>query len=247
MGKNRKRSFVRKTLRLIFLAGVGFLLLSIGITLIYRFIPPPITPLMVIRLVEQKKSGEPLRLRKDWVRMKKISPYLPHAVIASEDQNFLEHKGFDFKSIRKAREYNKKGKRIRGASTISQQTAKNVFLWPKRSWLRKGLEVYFTMLIEGLWGKKRIMEVYLNVIETGNGIYGVDKASEIYFNRSAGDLSKPQAALIAVCLPNPRKFNPAKPSTYIYGRQAWAMRQMSYIDGALYQKEKFYKESKKKE
>ena len=141
------------------------------------------------------------------------------AVVASEDNLFMEHNGFSFRDIEKALEHNKKGKRIRGGSTISQQTAKNVFLWPQRSWVRKGLETYFTVLIEFLWTKERIMEVYLNIIETGNGIYGVQAASRKYFGVNASNLTRSQAALIAVCLPNPRKFSPANPSGYISRRK----------------------------
>ena len=137
------------------------------------------------------------------------------AVIASEDNLFTQHNGFSIDDIKKAYEHNKKGKRVRGGSTISQQTAKNVFLWPKRSWLRKGLEAYFTVLIEFFWPKHRIIEVYLNIIETGNCIYGVEAASREYFKKSASKLTRSEAALIAVCLPNPRKYSPANPSSYI--------------------------------
>jgi len=247
MIKKKKRTLLRRLFRGAWFFALGLILCTVLLTLVYRFIPPPLTPLMLIRLTEQVKDREPLKLQKNWVSMKNISPAMPLAVMASEDQNFLKHFGFDLKSIEKARQHNKRGKRVRGASTISQQTAKNVFLWPQRSWVRKGLEVYFTVLIEMLWGKKRIMEVYLNVIETGNGIYGVDKASQIYFGRKAVDLNRRQAALIAVSLPNPRKFNPGNPSGYIYGRQSWALRQMGYIDGALFLKERFYKTPKSKD
>ena len=239
--RKKKRSFPRRVMRFFFLLFLGIFLFTVLLTLIYRWIPPPVTPLMLIRLSEQKKAEEPPKLKKDWVRMKNISATMPLAVMASEDQNFLKHKGFDFESIKKARLHNMVSKRLRGASTISQQTAKNVFLWPKRSWFRKGMEVYFTVLIEVLWGKKRIMEVYLNVIETGNGIYGVGKAAELYFNSNAKQLNRQQSALIAVCLPNPRKFNPAKPSLYMQGRQQWVLRQMNNIDGSLYDPSRFYK------
>jgi len=195
---------------------IFFFASTIGVTVFYRFVPPPITPLMVIRLFEQ----EQLRLKKDWEPLEDISPNLINAVIASEDNNFLHHYGIDFEAIKKAKKYNEKhkGKKMRGASTITQQTAKNVFLWPKRSWLRKGLEVYFTALIEAFWGKKRIIEVYLNVIEMGDGIYGAEAASQYYFNKRASDLSKRQACLIAAALPNPRKRNPGEPSSYLSNR-----------------------------
>ncbi len=184
---------------------------------------------MVIRLVEQAKNGESLRLRHHWVSLEKISPYLPVAVMASEDQRFLLHHGFDFEAIEKAVEHNKENKKIRGASTISQQTAKNVFLWPKRSWIRKGLEAYFTLLIELMWSKQRIMEVYLNSIEMGNGIYGAQAVAKEHFGKDAIDLFRSESALIAASLPNPLKFNSAVPSSYMLKRQTWIEKQMKNI------------------
>ena len=159
------------------------------------------------------------------------------AVVASEDNLFMQHNGFSFKDIVKAIEHNKKGKRVRGGSTISQQTAKNVFLWPKRSWFRKGLEAYFTVLIEFFWSKERIMEVYLNVIETGDGIYGVQAAAQNYFDKDAKNLSKSQSALIAVCLPNPLKFNPGKPSSYISRRKNQIVSLMGKIEPVKFKKD----------
>ena len=208
-----------------------FFLSTLFSVISYRFINPPVTPLMIMRSIQQKFDGEKMVLRKEWASIKEISPSLQLAVVASEDNRFLEHNGFDFKAIEKAKDYNakKKGKKIRGASTISQQTAKNVFLWPQRSWIRKGLEVYFTFLIELIWSKKRIMEVYLNVIETGKGIYGAEKASQIYFNKSAKNLSPGEAALIAAILPNPLKWNPARPTSYLLGRQQWILWNMGNI------------------
>lgn len=203
---------------------------SILITLIYRFVPPPITPLMVIRVVEQMSSGDPVRLKKDWVRLDQISHNMEQAVVASEDNEFLEHYGFDFDAIKKAQEYNAKHKKTKGASTISQQTAKNVFLWPQRSWFRKGLEVYFTGLIELIWGKRRILEVYLNVIEMGNGLYGTEMAARTYFNKPASKLTKAEAALIAACLPNPRLYHIDRPSPYILKNQRWILMRMNQIE-----------------
>jgi monofunctional biosynthetic peptidoglycan transglycosylase len=204
---------------------------SIFFVVLYKFVNPPVTPLMVIRVVEQAYNGQTVRLKKQWVPMKAISHNLPMAVVASEDNLFMEHKGFDFESIDKAREFNKQkhGKKVRGASTISQQTAKNVFLWPQRSWLRKGLEVYFTVLIEFVWGKKRILEVYLNVIETGKGIYGVEATSQENFGKSASQVSRGEAALIAAVLPNPLKWSPSSPTPYIIGRQQWILWNMNNI------------------
>jgi monofunctional biosynthetic peptidoglycan transglycosylase len=208
-----------------------FFIISIGLTIIYRFVPVPITPLMVIRLVEQTFDSEKkVRLYKDWVPMSEISRHAPQAVFAAEDQKFLTHKGFDFEAMEKAWENNKKGKRIKGASTITQQTVKNVFLWPGRSYLRKGLEAYFTVLVELLWSKERIMEVYLNVIEMGDGIYGIEAASQAYYNKPAAKLNRNQAAMIAAVLPNPIRWTPTKPTGYIRGRQSWIMRQMNNLE-----------------
>ena len=199
-------------------------------TIIYRFINPPATPLMVFRLIEQIGDGQGMKLKKHWVPIEDISNNLIQSTVAAEDQLFLEHHGFDFEAIEKAYNHNTKGKKIRGGSTISQQTAKNVFLLPSRTWLRKGLEVYFTALIEVFWSKKRIMEVYLNVIEMGDGIYGADKASEIYFNKHAKKLTVGEAAAITACLPNPINFNPSKPSSYILRRQQLIIKRMEQIE-----------------
>lgn len=203
---------------------------TVFFAILYRFVNPPLTPLMVIRCTEQLFDGKPLTLKKDWVPIEEISKHLPLAVVSSEDNEFLNHYGIDFEAIEKAKELNKKSKKLRGASTISQQTAKNVFLWPARSWVRKGFEVYFTGLIEIFWGKKRIMEVYLNVIEMGNGIYGAEMASLTYFGKPASKLSRPEAALLATILPNPRKWNPAKPTSYMLRKQKWIIRNMNNVD-----------------
>jgi monofunctional biosynthetic peptidoglycan transglycosylase len=211
-------------------SALWFFGLSIGLVILYRFIPVPITPLMVIRLVEQGLDPEKeFRLVKDWVPISEMSKHAPQAVVASEDQTFMKHNGFDFKSMKKAWESNKTNNRVRGASTISQQTAKNVFLWPSRSYIRKGFEAYFTVLIEIFWSKERILEVYLNVIEMGDGVYGIQAASQTFFDKDASKLSKGQAALIAAVLPNPRRWSPARPTSYIQGRKSWIMRQMSNL------------------
>ncbi len=222
---------VRTIWRIIWKTTMWFFIISIGLTIIYRFVPVPITPLMVIRLVEQTFDPEKkVRLYKDWVPMSEISRHAPQAVFAAEDQKFLTHKGFDFEAMEKAWVNNKKGKRIKGASTITQQTVKNVFLWPGRSYLRKGLEAYFTVLVELLWSKERIMEVYLNVIEMGDGIYGIEAAAQAYYNKPASKLNRNQAAMIAAVLPNPIRWTPAKPTGYIRGRQSWIMRQMNNLE-----------------
>lgn len=207
------------------------MVLSIASVLLFRFVPIPFTPLMLIRCVEQKSDRKDMKLRKDWTSIDEMSAAMPLAVIASEDQNFEEHFGFDMDAIRKAQAYNDrhKGKRMKGASTISQQTAKNVFLWPSRSWIRKGFEVYFTFLIELFWSKQRIMEVYLNVIEMGNGVYGTEAAAQEYFHKPAKKLSMREAALIAAVLPNPRKWSPAKPSAYIQRKSSRIIHFMSRL------------------
>ncbi|MEY2705050.1 MAG: hypothetical protein RL407_1112 [Bacteroidota bacterium] len=207
-----------------------FIGLSLGLVILYRFVPVPITPLMVIRVVEQSSDPEKeVRLYKDWVSIDEMSRHAPQAVVAAEDQKFLEHHGFDFEAMQEAWENNQKGKQIKGASTITQQTVKNVFLWPSRSYVRKGLEAYFTVLVELMWPKERIMEVYLNVIEMGDGVYGIEAASQTFYNKKAADLSKGQAAMIAAVLPNPRRWSPARPTSYIQSRQGWIMRQMSNL------------------
>jgi monofunctional glycosyltransferase len=201
--------------------------LSIITTLLFRFVPVPVTILMFQRCFEQAFGPGDVKLKKDWVSIDEMSPNLPLAVVASEDQNFLNHNGFDFKAIEKAMKYNERSKKVRGASTISQQTAKNVFLWPGRSYVRKGLEVYFTGLIELIWDKERIMEVYLNVIEVGDGVYGVQAASREYFRKDASKLSQSEAAMIAALLPNPRKYSKIRSGAFISGRKSWIVRQMN--------------------
>ncbi|MDR1258075.1 MAG: monofunctional biosynthetic peptidoglycan transglycosylase [Tannerellaceae bacterium] len=194
-----------------------------------RFIPVYYTPLMFIRLYEQKKEGKPLRLKHTWTPIGEIAQPLALAVIASEDNLFMTHRGFDLEQIKKAHAEARAGKRVRGASTISQQTAKNVFLWPGKSYLRKGLEVCFTVLIEWIWGKERIMEVYLNSIETGDGIYGAQAVAEAHFGKKAGELSRAEAALIAATLPNPRRFDSSRPSPYMLSRQKQIMSLMNKV------------------
>ena len=223
-----------------------FFIISIASVILFRWVPIPITPLMIIRCIEQKQDDKETKLKKDWEPLEKISTHLQLAVVCSEDQNFIKHNGFDFEAIDKALEYNKSHKKKRGASTISQQTAKNVFLWPGRSWFRKGLEVYFTFLIETFWSKERIMEVYLNVIEMGNGVYGAQAASKEFFKKNANELSKTEAARIAAVLPSPLKFNAGKPSSYIQSRANWVNNQMRLWGGVLKYEEPEEKEVKTK-
>lgn len=215
----------------------AFFILSILSTILFRFIPVPVTPLMLIRCTEQVFSGKAPKLKKDWVPLKEMSSNLVLAVISSEDQKFSEHFGFDFEAIEKVAKQNvklqKRGKPIKGGSTISQQCAKNVFLFPQRSYIRKAFEVYFTFLIEIFWSKKRIMEVYLNVIEMGDGIYGAQAASKIYFKKDAKNLTAAEAATIAAVLPNPRKWNAGKPTGFINRRKSWILRQMGHLRGTV--------------
>jgi monofunctional biosynthetic peptidoglycan transglycosylase len=207
-----------------------FFLLSTSGVVIYRFIPPAFTPLMMMRAQEKIFSGKKANIRKHWEPIGKISTNMALAVIASEDNRFFEHFGIDLEAIKDAKQQNKHSRRARGASTISQQTAKNVFLLPTRSYVRKGFEVYFTLLIEACWSKKRIIEMYLNVIEMGDGIYGAEAASQYYFHKPAAKLTRDEAALLAAVLPNPRRWRPDKPTAYILHRQSWILWNMSNID-----------------
>ena len=220
--------FIKKTLKWIVVAFFASTILSV---VALRFLPVYFTPLMFIRCYEQVSEGKDLKLSHHWVPLEKISPSLPLAVMASEDANYLSHHGFDYEAIEHAAKRNREHpeKRKLGASTISQQTAKNVFLWPGRSWIRKAFEVYFTTLIELMWSKQRIMEVYLNSIETGDGIYGADAVAEEHFHTDALHLTKAQCALIAATLPNPRKFSSLHPSAYMLKRQARILREMNFV------------------
>lgn len=215
--------------RIIKWVAVAFFGSTILVTVLYRFIPVYYTPLMFIRCFQQIGEGESIKLHHHWVPMSEISPHMPVAVMASEDQRFLLHHGFDYQAIEKAAMHNLEGKKKHGASTISQQTAKNVFLWPGRSWVRKGFEAYFTVLIEFMWSKQRIMEVYLNSIEMGDGIYGVDAVATDNFSTDAADLTRADCALIAATLPNPRKFSSKNPSAYMRKRQRQIEQQMKFI------------------
>lgn|SRR5690554_2472766 len=201
-----KKRIGRKIFKFISYSILGFFIFSILITIAYRFINPPLTILMVRRSIEQSFSDKrDFRFKKDWVDLDEISPNMVRAVVSTEDNLFYRHNGFDWKAIERAIDHNKVSKRKRGASTISQQTAKNVFLWPGRDWVRKGLETYYTVLIEFFWSKDRIMEVYLNVIEFGDGIYGIESASKHYYGKSAKRLNYTEAKKLARLLPSPIK------------------------------------------
>lgn len=211
-----------------------FFVSTIALTLLLRFAPPLTSGLMMERRVESWFSNEPYQRHYQWVPLQKITPSLGVAVVAAEDQLFAEHAGFDWNAIEKAAAYNQTHKKTRGASTISQQTAKNLFLWSGRNWFRKGMEVYFTVLIEMLWPKERILEVYLNIVELGDGIYGAEAASQYFFKKSAAQLSSSEAALLAAVLPNPRVYQANKPSGYIRGRQRWILRNIQQLGGKSY-------------
>ena len=202
-----------------------YLLIIINIVAIFagKFFNPPITVTQLGGLVEFQ------RLKRDYVTSDEMGKQVKKAVIAAEDQLFYVHNGFDVKAIKKAMEHNEKGKTMRGGSTISQQTAKNVFLWQGRSYTRKGLEAFYTFIIEKVWGKDIILERYLNSIEMGQGVFGVEAAAEYYFNKKSKNLSKSEAAWIATILPNPKKYDPLNPSPYLKRRHAWIMRQMNNI------------------
>lgn len=225
-GRYFRRLFVKLVL--------WFFGITIGLTVLYTFLPVPFTPLMLQRCWQQAWDEErKMRIYHDWISFQEISPHLQLAVVCAEDQDFLEHEGFDFEAIEKAYKYNKTHKRKRGASTISQQTAKNVFLWPGRSWVRKGLEVYFTFLIETIWSKKRIMTTYLNSIEFGDGIYGAEAAARYFFNKSARQLNRQESALLASVLPNPLIYKVEKPSGKVRERQQWVLGQMRMWGGKI--------------
>jgi monofunctional glycosyltransferase len=209
---------------------VIFLISSVLTTIAYRYIDPPVTPLMMIRSGEQLVKGQKFRMKHDWVDLENMTPFMPKAALAAEDQKFFEHSGFDFDAIWAAFERNQHSKKLRGGSTISQQTAKNVFLWPGRSWVRKGLEAYFTVLIELFWSKERILEVYLNVIEMGRGVYGAEAAAQHYYKKPCRKLSKMECASIASIFPLPLKWNPKVPSPALMKKQAWIRRQLEAVD-----------------
>ncbi len=211
---------------------IFLVIITTGWTLIYRYLNPPFTPLMVLRYFQSDNKNK--FVSKRWRDYDSISENMKLAIIAAEDQKFFEHKGFDLDSIKTAAINNMKGKRIKGASTISQQVAKNVFLWPSRTWLRKGLEIYFTLLLETFWSKNRILEVYLNIVEFGNGIYGVETASQFFFRKTSQNLTREEAALLTAVLPSPRRMSPFSNSLYLYKRKQWILQQMDNLGNIRY-------------
>ncbi|MCB0454279.1 MAG: monofunctional biosynthetic peptidoglycan transglycosylase [Aequorivita sp.] len=233
---------IKKLFKFIFKFFLWFIGLTVLWVLIYKFVPVPYTPLMAIRAME---GDENYQTRHDWVPIDEISPYLQLAVICAEDQTFLSHSGFDREAIEKALENNEKGKKLRGGSTISQQTAKNAFLWPGRTWFRKGMEAYFTLLIETLWSKERILEVYLNSVEMGNGVFGAEAASQYWFKKSAKNLRIENAAAIAAILPSPQRYRANPPGNYVARRTQWIVRQMRYYGPFTLKKQEQQEETRK--
>lgn len=207
---------IKKLILLIILANILFIVWG-------KFFNPPITITQIGGIVEYGK------LERDYISYDEMGPLVKRAVLASEDQKFFTHNGFDYDAIEKAMKKNEEGKKLRGGSTISQQTAKNVFLWQGRSWLRKGLEAVYTFIIELVWGKDVILERYLNSIEMGRGVFGVEAAANYYFGKSSKDLSKSEAAWIAVILPNPQKYDPKNPTSYLRKKHNWVLRQMNNV------------------
>jgi monofunctional biosynthetic peptidoglycan transglycosylase len=222
--------FLKKFWNIIRKVAIWFFAITFIWVLLLRFVNPPITYLMIQRGFERQAEGKEWKIEKKWLDIENLSNNLKRAALAGEDANFLNHWGFDFKAMGKAFEKNQKGKKIRGGSTISQQTAKNVFLWPGRSYIRKAFEASFTILIELLWGKERILEVYLNVIEMGDGIYGAEAATQKYFGKSAHSMSKSQAALIIAVLPNPLRWNPSRPTRFVYYKQRLILQNMKNLE-----------------
>ncbi|MFD0765146.1 monofunctional biosynthetic peptidoglycan transglycosylase [Mucilaginibacter lutimaris] len=222
----KSNGIMRLVLRIVKLVVIAFVGLSLFGVLLFKFVNPPFTWLMIQRGFERKANGKDWKIDKKWVAFDDIADNMKRAAVAAEDQTFLENHGFDFKAIERAIQKNAKSKKLIGGSTISQQTAKNVFLYPGRSFVRKGFEAWFTILIETFWSKKRIMEVYLNVIEMGDGIYGIEAASQAYFHKPASQLTRRQAASIAVIFPSPLRWSATKPTRYLRHRQYLIMKNM---------------------
>ncbi len=228
-----RRSLGARIVRGLLWVVAGWLLLTGGTVLLLRWVDPPTSAFMLReRVVAWWGDDDAFRFRHEWADWKAISQQAKVAVIAAEDQKFPDHWGFDFQSIGDALEDRRNGGSSRGASTLTQQVAKNLFLWPGQSWVRKGLEAWFTLLIETLWSKQRILEVYLNVAEFGKGIYGVGAASSVFYKKPAARLNAQEAALLAAVLPNPKRFRVTAPSNYVRGRQRWIQGQMRALGGA---------------
>jgi monofunctional biosynthetic peptidoglycan transglycosylase len=235
MAPTRRRSFTRRIVRLLAWLLAIWVVVTVGLVLLFRFVDPPVSSFMAQRMVEATVKREPaFRLAHEWQPLSEISPWLRIAVIASEDQKFTEHRGFDVEALREVAAEHLAGEGGRGASTISQQTAKNLFLWPHRSWVRKGMEAYFTVLIEALWPKRRILEVYLNVAQFGRDIYGAEGAARSFFGKPAALLTQDEAARLAAVLPAPNRYRVQPPSDHVVERAAWIRRQIGALGGPAY-------------
>jgi len=230
---------LRRILLVLMIIVLGLGALSIAMTVLFRFVPPPVSALMIERRMDAWQAGRQYSSHYQWVEFDRIAPPMAAAVIAAEDQNFSSHHGFDWDAIQRAMDYDENGNKLRGASTMTQQTAKNLFLWPDRNWLRKGFEAYLTVLLEGLWGKRRILETYLNIVEFGDGIYGVEAASQRFFHKSSVHLTPEDAALLAAVLPNPHRLKANAPSNYVRERQQWILRQMRQLGGVSFVQREF--------
>jgi len=235
--KSKLKEIIKKILKLILKIFLGIILLSVFSVILLKWINPVTSSIMIQRKINALVTfKERQMIAYEWFNYDDISKQMPLSVIAAEDQNFPFHFGFDFEQIGKALEQHDRGRRLRGASTITQQVAKNLFLWEGRSFIRKGLEAYFTLLIELLWSKERILEIYLNITEMGDMIFGVGAASQIYFRKTPDKLTSSQAALLAAVIPNPIRFSVKRPSGYILRRQSWILEQMSSLGGTDYLK-----------
>jgi monofunctional biosynthetic peptidoglycan transglycosylase len=227
----KQRSGLTRLARWVAIALVAAAATSVVAVAGFRWLPVPLTAFMVHERIAARQDAKPLQQRHEWVPWSRISRHAAIAVIAAEDQKFLLHNGFDFEAIEKAVSEAQSGRRLRGASTISQQVAKNLFLWSGQSWIRKGLEAWFTMWIEWLWPKRRILEVYLNSAQFGRGIWGVEAASQYFFRKDAARLTREQAALLAAVLPSPTRYRVVNPGPYVRKRQSWILAQMRYVQG----------------
>lgn len=228
----------RRIWRFLLLAPVAFVVVTALQVAVLRLVDPPTSAFMLGRQMQAWGEGDwRFRVAYDWRDLDDIARHMPLAVIAAEDQRFAEHAGFDLDAIEKALDHNARGKRVRGGSTISQQVAKNLFLWQGRSWLRKGLEAWYTLLIEAMWPKQRIVEVYVNVAEFGDGIYGAQAAARSYWHKDASALSAAEAARLAAVLPAPKRYSAVNPGPYVQRRAAWIQRQMRQIGGEAYLRE----------
>lgn len=233
----KRKSLLKRVAKLIAAALIAFVYLSFLSVLLLKWFHPPTTAFMLQRQFEiYWNEDKDLKINYEWADWEEISPYVKVAAITSEDQRFAEHWGLDLDAIEKAIDEHQRGESLRGASTITQQTAKNLFLWPGQSFLRKGIEAYLSLLMEGLLSKKRILEIYLNIAEFGNGVYGVKAASEIYFNARPANLNMIQSALMVTALPSPRRYNLADPSPYMIDRRNWILQYMFYLGNTDYLK-----------